>query len=41
MLNKCHNTCNLDEYEGLLDVDERLVKDLIMATPAVADASAR
>jgi hypothetical protein len=28
----------LGEYEGLLDVDERLVKDLITATQAVADA---
>ena len=26
------------EYEGLLDVDERLVTDLIAATQAVADA---
>ena len=38
MLDKCHNTRNLGEYEGLLDVDERLVKDLITATQAVADA---
>ena len=29
---------NLGEYEGLLDVDERLVTDLIAATQAVADA---
>ncbi len=29
---------DLGEYEGLLDVDERLVKDLIAATQAVADA---
>jgi hypothetical protein len=41
VLDKCHNTRNLGEYEGLLDVDERLVKDLIMATQAVADALAR
>lgn len=35
---KCHNTRNLGEYEGLLEVDERLVTDLITATQAVADA---
>ena len=38
VLDKCHNTRNLGEYEGLLDVDERLVKDLISATQAVAEA---
>ena len=38
VLDKCHNTRNLGEYEGLLDVDERLVTDLIIATSAVADA---
>ena len=37
VLDKCHNARNLGEYEGLLDVDERLVKDLIGATQAVAD----
>ena len=37
VLDKCHNTRNLGEYEGLLDVDERLVQDLITATQAVAD----
>lgn len=41
VLDKCHNARNLGEYEGLLDVDERLVKDLIMATQAVADALIR
>ena len=41
VLDKCHNARNLGEYEGLLDVDERLVKDLITATQAVADALAR
>jgi hypothetical protein len=40
VLDKCHNTRNLGEYEGLLDVDERLVADLITATQAVADALA-
>ena len=38
VLDKCHNTRNLGEYEGMLDVDERLVKDLISAAQAVADA---
>ena len=38
VLDKCHNTRNLGEYEGLLDVDERLVTDLIKAAHAVADA---
>ncbi len=38
VLDKCHNTRNLGEYEGLLDVDERLVTDLITATQAVAQA---
>jgi hypothetical protein len=40
VLDKCHNARNLGEYEGLLDVDERLAKDLIAATQAVADALA-
>ncbi|MBC7718171.1 MAG: hypothetical protein H7Z77_00030 [Chitinophagaceae bacterium] len=38
VLDKCHNTRNLGEYEGMLDVDERLVADLITATQTVADA---
>jgi hypothetical protein len=38
VLDKCHNTRNLGEYEGMLDVDERLVTDLIDATAAVAHA---
>ena len=38
VLDKCHNTRNLGEYEGLLDIDERLVADLIKAVQAVADA---
>lgn len=38
VLDKCHNTRNLGEYEGLLEVNERLVTDLITATQAVADA---
>jgi len=41
VLDKCHNTRNLGEYEGMLDVDERLVKDLIRATEAVSNAMQR
>jgi hypothetical protein len=40
VLDLCHNRRNLGEYEGLLDVDERLVGDLITATQRVADALA-
>lgn len=38
VLDKCHNMRNRGEYEGLLDVDERLVADLIVATQAVSEA---
>jgi len=38
VLDKCHNTRNLGEYEGLLEVDDRLVRDLVGSTQAVADA---
>ncbi len=38
VLDKCHNTRNLGEYEGLLDVNDVLVESLIKATHAVADA---
>jgi hypothetical protein len=38
VLDKCHNTRNLGEYEGMIDIDERLVKDLILATDAVIRA---
>ena len=38
VLDLCHNRRNLGEYEGLLEVDERLLADLIMATQRVADA---
>ena len=41
VLDKCHNARNLGKYEGLLDVDERLVKDLTTAAQAVADALAK
>ena len=36
VLDKCHNTRNLGDYEGLLDVDARLVQDLISATETVS-----
>jgi len=35
VLDLCHNKRNLGEYEGMLDVDERLVADLIKATQRV------
>ena len=38
VLDKCHNTRNLGEYEGLLDIDERLVEGLIAAAQEVANA---
>lgn len=38
VLDKCHNTRNLGEYEGLLEIDETLVTSLIGATKAVAAA---
>ncbi|SBT08542.1 conserved hypothetical protein [Candidatus Accumulibacter aalborgensis] len=36
VLAKCHATRNLGEYEGDLNVDERLVADLIEACGKVA-----
>ena len=36
VLDKCHNTRNLGEYEGDMNIDERLVADLITACRAVA-----
>lgn len=38
VLDLCHGRRNTGEYEGLLDVNERLVKDLITATHQVAAA---
>lgn len=38
VLAKCHDVRNLGEYEGDLNVDERLVTDLIIACQVVADA---
>lgn len=37
VLDKCHNIRNLGEYEGDLNVDERIVKDLVAACQAVAE----
>ena len=36
VLAKCHEIRNLGEYEGNLEIDERIVKDLIAACMAVA-----
>lgn len=38
VLSKAHDKRNLGEYEGLLEVDERFVADLITACAAVANA---
>lgn len=37
LLSKCHDMRNRTEYEGVLDVDERLVEDLIAACRRVAE----
>ena len=36
ILSKCHDIRNLGEYEGDLNVDERLLNDLLVACRAVA-----
>jgi len=41
VLAMCHNRRNVGEYEGLMDVDEKLVKDLIAAAQKVNQALAR
>ena len=41
VLAKCHDMRNVGEYEGDLDVDERLLADLITACKAVAAALAK
>ena len=41
VLDKCHNTRNLGEYEGLLDIDEGLVTSLIEAAQQVDRALRR
>lgn len=38
VLAKCHDMRNLSEYEGDLNVDERIVNDLIQATNQVLTA---
>ena len=37
ILSKCHDLRNLGEYEGDLNINERLVTDLIVATQRVAE----
>lgn len=37
VLSKCHDVRNLGEYEGDLNINERLVTDLIVATQRVAE----
>jgi hypothetical protein len=37
VLSKCHDLRNRTEYEGALDVDERLVSDLVAACRKVAE----
>lgn len=37
VLSKCHDARNLGEYEGMLEVNSRLVTDLITACQQVAD----
>ncbi|MDQ6885682.1 MAG: hypothetical protein M3068_00170 [Gemmatimonadota bacterium] len=41
LLAKCHQIRNQGEYEGDMNVDDRLVKDLITACKAVAKAVAK
>jgi len=38
VLAKCHERRNLAEYEGVVDVDERLMSDLLGAARAVLEA---
>lgn len=38
VLAKCHDKRNVAEYEGALDIDERLVSDLLTAAQAVEQA---
>ncbi len=37
MLDKCHQLQNRTEYEGVLNIDARLVDDLIAACRVVAE----
>ncbi|SAI70268.1 Uncharacterised protein [Bordetella ansorpii] len=36
VLSKCHDIRNLGEYEGNLNIDDRIVTDLLIACQAVA-----
>ncbi len=38
VLAKCHEVRNLGEYEGDLNIDDRLFADLLVASKAVAAA---
>jgi hypothetical protein len=38
VLDKCHKVRNQGEYEGFLNVDERLIADLIAAATTVLEA---
>lgn len=40
VLSKCRERRNLAEYEGVVDVDERLVEDLLRVAQALLDAVA-
>ncbi|EIM03183.1 MULTISPECIES: hypothetical protein [Rhodanobacter] len=40
VLDKCHHMRNVAEYEGVLDVEERIVADLVAACEKVADTLA-
>lgn len=37
VLSKCHDIRNLGEYEGALNIDDRIVEDLIAACDAVSN----
>ena len=37
VLSKCHDMRNRTEYEGAVDVDERLVADLVVACRRVSE----
>jgi len=41
VLAKCHDVRNLGEYEGDLNINERLVDELIAATKRVVEALAQ
>jgi len=38
LLSKCHERRNLAEYEGFVDVDDRLLEDLLIAAGTLLDA---